>query len=155
MKTLIFAICAAALGTASQAQDFYAGATLDYLYPHSGDTQTVGSFIGGVELGSISAIDYGAELEFGGHLAGDADYDTQRFRLWGRYDLGNVAVRVAGGVTQFDFDNSNPEGYNLGVGVENEVSQRVTLRAEVIRDFMEDTFTAAVTTTRIGVIYNF
>lgn len=155
MKILISAVTAAIIGTTATAQDFYAGATLDYMYPHSGDTQTVGSFIGGVGLGSVSVFDYGAELEFGGNVAGDADYDTQRFRLWGSYDLGNVEVRLAGGVTQYDVGGDSPEGYNLGIGVENDFSERITLRGEFIRDFMEDTFTAAVTTTRIGVIYNF
>lgn len=155
MKIVISAIVAAVVGSAAYAQDFYAGATLDYLYPHSGDTQTVGSFIGGVGLGGGVAYGFGAELEFGGHLAGDADYGTQRFRLWGTYDLGEVDLRVAGGVTQYDLDSSNPEGYNLGLGVERDFTDNVTLRAEFIRDFMEDSFSAAVTTTRIGVLYNF
>lgn len=155
MKSLIFGLYMVAIGSAASAQDFYAGASLDYMYPHSGDTQTVGSFIGGVGLGRGVNYRYGAELEFGGHVAGDADYNTQRFRLWGTYDVGQVAIRVAGGVTQYDFDDANPEGYNLGIGVERDFSPRITFRGEFIRDFMEDNFTAAVTTTRVGVLYNF
>lgn len=155
MKLVVSAVLAAVVGSAASAQDFYAGVGLDYMYPHSGDSQTVGSFIGGVGLGAAGQFDYGAELEFGNHIAGDADYDTQRFRLWSTYDLGNVAVRVSGGVTQYDFDGNSPEGYNLGVGVERNFSPRVTLRGEFIRDFMEDSFSAAVTTTRVGVFYNF
>ncbi len=154
-KQLVSGIVAALIGSGAAAQEFYAGGTLDYMYPHSGDSQTSAAFIGGVTLGVAPTYSFGAELEFGTQIAGDNDYDTQRYRLWGAYDLGEVAVRVAGGVTQYSFDGTDPEGYNLGVGVQRDFSPRIAVRGEFIRDFMDDNFTAAVTTTRIGVLYKF
>ncbi|WP_296425349.1 hypothetical protein [Yoonia sp.] len=154
MKTLISVLFAAVIGSGASAQDFYAGATLDYGLPHSGDAQTVGSVIAGVGLGDAQ-IGYGAEVELGMHVAGDADYDTQRFRFWGTYGLGDISARVAGGVTQFDTDSGIVDGYNLGLGVQRDVSDRLTMRGEFIRDFPDDSAFPAVTTTRIGVTYKF
>ncbi|WP_157033187.1 hypothetical protein [Loktanella sp. S4079] len=154
MKQFIFAAVCAVSGTGVLAQDFYAGGTLDYAHPHSGDAQTVGSLVGGIGW-SQGRYGYGAEVELGGHIGGDADYGTQRLRGWGTYDLGRVAGRIAGGITEYDLNAGTASGYNLGVGVETAFSDRVTLRAEFIRDFMEDNSTAAVTTTRIGAFYNF
>ena len=154
MKTILVSAVLAAIGSAAFAQDFYAGASADYMYPHSGDTQTVGSLIAGVGF-DRGLYGYGAEVEIGAHLAGDADYGTQRLRGFGTYDLGAVKARVAGGITGYDFDGGSSDGYNLGIGVENDISDKITLRAEFIRDFMDDSFTAAVTTTRIGAFYNF
>jgi hypothetical protein len=147
MKKQLFAgIAAALIGT---------GAALDYMYPHSGDSQTAAAFIGGVTLSAAPTYSFGAELEFGTRIAGDNDYDPQRYRLWGAYNLGEIDLRVAGGITQYSFDGEDPEGYNLGVGVERNFSPRVTVRGEFIRDFMDDNFSAAVTTTRVAVLYNF
>ncbi|WP_162617600.1 hypothetical protein [Yoonia maritima] len=154
MKTIILGAAFAALAGAASAQNFYAGAALDYAYPHSGDTQTLGSLIGGIGFGQ-GLYSYGAEVEVGGHAGGDADYGTQRLRAWGSYDLGTVSARVAGGITEYDLQSGSADGYNLGVGVETGFTDRVTLRAEFIRDFMDDNSTAAVTTTRIGAFYNF
>ncbi|WP_373635271.1 hypothetical protein [Yoonia sp. SS1-5] len=151
MKKIISIVAAGLIGSAANAQDIYAGAALDYGYPHSGDTQTVASLIAGIGLGPW----YGAEVEIGGRIAGDADYGTQRLRAWGTYDLGAVKARFAGGLTSYDLGDSEADGYNLGVGVERNFSDKVTLRGEFIRDFMDDTFTAAVTTTRVAVLYNF
>lgn len=155
MKTGLSILGALAIATSAQAQDFYAGGALDYAYPHSGDSQLVGSVIGGLALSNNPDLNYGAEAELGWHLAGDADYGTQRLRLWGTYDIGNVRARVAGGLTYYDIPGGDANGTNLGVGVERDFSPNVTLRGEFIRDFMDDTFTAAVTTTRIGVLYHF
>lgn len=154
MKTFILGAAFAVIAGGASAQDFYAGGALDYAYPHSGDSQTVGSLIGGVGF-DRGLYAYGAEVELGGHVGGDADYGTQRLRAWGTYDLGNVAARVAGGITEYDLDSGTADGYNLGVGVQTEFTSSVTLRAEFIRDFMDDNSTAAVTTTRIGAFYNF
>ena len=155
MRKLIYAASAALLCTGAGAQEFYAGASLDYMLPHSGDSQTVGTLIGGVAVLSTDRYSFGAELELGQRIAGDNDYDTQRYRLWGSYPLGQVAARGSIGITQYDFDGTRAEGAHIGLGVETDVSDRVTLRGEFIRDFMDDAFTDAVTTSRIGVFYNF
>jgi opacity protein-like surface antigen len=154
MKTIILGAALAACAGMASAQDFYAGGALDYAYPHSGDTQTAGSLIAGVAM-SQGALGYGAELEVGAHIAGDAEYSTRRLRALGTYDLGAVAGLVSGGVTSYEGDGGNASGYNLGVGVQTNFTNTISLRAEFIRDFMDDHTTAAVTTTRVGAFYHF
>ncbi|MFQ1701775.1 hypothetical protein ACJ5NV_14400 [Loktanella agnita] len=154
MKTLIPALLAAAIGTAAQAQDFYLGGSADYHFPHSGDAQTVGSLIAG--LGIVAdRFAVGAEIEAGLKIAGDNEYDTSRARGWASYDWYGYSFRVAGGVTEYYFDDSTSGGYNLGVGAERDFSPNMRLRGEIIRDFMDNSFTAAVTTSRIAVLYSF
>ena len=155
MKRCILGLCMALIGSAASAQEFYAGGSLDYLFPHSGSSETVAGVIGGVGLSTRSPFGYGAELEYGLRIAGGSDFDTQRFRVWGDYDLAKVSLRVAGGYTRYDFGSDDADGFNLGVGVERDFSQRITARGEFIRDFLDDNFTDAVTTTRVAVFYNF
>ncbi|SFR34071.1 hypothetical protein SAMN04488005_0595 [Yoonia tamlensis] len=154
MKTIILGAAFAACAGMASAQGFYAGGTLDYAYPHTGETQTAASIIAGVAMGQ-GALGYGAEVELGAHVAGDADYNTRRLRALGTYDLGAVAALAAAGVTSYESDGANASGFNLGVGVQTDFSNTISLRAEFIRDFMDDHTTAAVTTTRIGAFYNF
>ena len=154
MKTIILGAALAAVAGMASAQDFYAGGALDYAYPHSGDTQTSGAVIAGVGLG-YGTFGYGAELELGMHIAGDADYSTRRLRAVGTYDLGAVSALATGGITSYESDGGNASGYNLGVGVQTDFTNTVSLRAEFIRDFMDDHTTAAVTTTRVAAFYNF
>ncbi|MEL6841286.1 MAG: hypothetical protein AAFP85_18530 [Pseudomonadota bacterium] len=154
MKTLIPALLAAVLGNAAYAQDVYVGGSLDYHFPHSGDDQVVGSVIAGlgIDAGRFAVI---GEAEYGAQIAGDNDYDTARIRVLGSYDWGGYTLRAGGGVTEYYFADDTAAGLNFGIGAERAVSDTLTLRGELIRDFMEDTFTAAVTTTRVAVIYNF
>lgn len=154
MKTLIAALAIATLGTGAQAQDIYVGGTFDYLFPHSGDAETVGSIVAGMGIGS-GAFAIGAEVDAGIQVAGDNDYDTARVRIWTSYDWGDYTLRAAGGVTEYYFDDVTAGGFNAGFGAERALSDTLSVRGEIIRDFMDDTFTAAVTTTRIGVFYNF
>ncbi len=154
MKTLTAALTVLALGTAAQAQDLYVGATADYHFPHSGDAQTVGSIVAGPGLGS-GPIALGAEVEAGFRIAGENDYDTSRVRIWTSYDWGDYRLRFAGGVTEYYFGGGTAGGYNFGLGAERALSDRLVLRGEVIRDFMDTGLTSDVTATRIGVIYSF
>ncbi len=154
MKTLIAALAFAALGTAAQAQDIYVGATADYHFPHSGDGQTVGSIVAGLGLGS-GPIALGAEAEAGFRIAGDNDYDTARVRIWTSYDWGDYTLRFAGGVTEYYFDGGNAGGFNFGFGADRALTETLSVRGELIRDFMDTDLTTDVTTTRIGVVYHF
>lgn len=154
MKTFIAAMLAATLGTAAHAQDIYVGASADYHFPHSGDAQTVGSLIAGMGI-DAGAFAVGAEAEAGFQIAGDNNYDTARVRIWGSYDWHDYTFRAAGGVTEYYFSDANAGGYNAGLGVERAISPNLSVRGELIRDFMNNTFTSAITTTRVGLIYSF
>ncbi|WP_108815344.1 outer membrane protein [Loktanella sp. Alg231-35] len=154
MKTLIAALFAAALGTTTHAQEVYVGGGLDYLFPHSGDAQSVASLIAGfgIETGGMGL---GAEIDAGSRIAGDNDYDTLRVRILASYDWNNYTFRAGGGVTEYYFDDDTAGGYNAGFGAERALTPNVAVRGELIRDFMDNTFTAAVTTTRVAVLYSF
>lgn len=143
-----------ALSTAATAQELYLGAGGDYMFPHSGDAQTVGSVIAGfgIETGIYSL---GGEVDAGFRLAGDNDYDTLRVRILAGYDWGDYTIRAGGGVTEYYFADDTSGGFNAGFGAERAITPDFTLRAELIRDFMDNTFTAAVTTTRVAVLYSF
>jgi hypothetical protein len=154
MKRLILFIAAITFGTTTYAQEAYVGAAADYHFPHSGDAQTVGSLIAGlgIDAGSFAV---GAEAEVGYQIAGDNDYDTARVRIWTSYDWADYTFRVAGGITEYYFEDDNAGGFNAGLGVERALTDTLSLRGELIRDFMDNIFTDAVTTTRVGVFYNF
>jgi hypothetical protein len=154
MKHLISVIAALTLGTAAQAQDAYVGAAVDYHFPHSGDAQTVGSLVAGLGF-DAGYVAVGAEAEAGFQIAGDNDYDTARVRLWTSYDWADYTFRAAVGVTEYYFEDSNAGGNNAGLAVERALTDTLSLRGEFIRDFMDNNFTEAVTTTRVGVFYNF
>ena len=154
MKRLALVIIVAALGSAAVAQDAYVGAGIDYHYPHAGDAQTVTSAIAGLGF-DTGYFGIGAEAEYGLRVAGDNDYDTARVRGWLSYDWSDYTFRVAGGITEYYFEDDNTGGFNAGIGAQREVSPNLTLRGEFIRDFMDNTFTSAITTTRVAVLYSF
>ena len=154
MKTLAAAALAVSLSTAAYAQEVYVGAGLDYMYPHSGDAQTVGSLIAGfgIETGPYSL---GAEVDAGWQVAGENDYDTLRVRILAGYDWGDYTIRVGGGATEYYFADDTSGGFNAGFGAERAITPNIVVRGELIRDFMDNTFTAALTTTRVAVLYSF
>ncbi len=154
MKRLIPAVIAAIVGTAGYAQDAYVGAGVDYHYPHSGDAQTVTSAIAGLGF-DTGFFGIGAEAEYGLQVAGDNDYDTARVRGWVSYDWGDYTFRFAGGVTEYYFADDNAGGFNAGLGAERDLTPNLTVRGELIRDFMDNIFTDAITTTRVAVLYKF
>lgn len=153
MKIRSAVMALAMMGSAATAQDFYTGLTLDYASPHSGDSQTLSSIVAGLGTGS-GKVAYGGELELGYHFVGDAEYDTKRLRGWGTYDLGSVKAMGSLGFTRYDFANSDETGYNIGLGVQRDMSARWALRGEFIRDFM-DGDVPDTTTTRIGGLFKF
>lgn len=154
MKRLISVIVATVLGTAGYAQDAYVGAGVDYHYPHAGDAQTVTSVIAGLGF-DTGYFGIGAEAEYGLRIAGDNDYDTARVRGWLSYDWADYTFRVAGGITEYYFEDLNTGGFNAGIGAQRDLSPNLTVRGEFIRDFMDNNFTSAITTTRLAVLYNF
>ncbi len=154
MKCLIPVVIAATLGSASFAQEAYVGAGVDYHFPHSGDAQTVTSAIAGLGF-DTGFFGIGAEAEYGLRVAGDNDYDTARVRAWLSYDWADYTFRFAGGVTEYYFEDDNAGGFNFGLGAQRDISPNLTLRGELIRDFMDNIFTDAITTTRVAVLYNF
>ncbi|WP_341368711.1 hypothetical protein [Yoonia sp. BS5-3] len=154
MKSLFPAILAASLGTGAMAQDLYLGGSLDYMFPHSGDAQTAGSIIGGFGVSS-GPFALTAEAEYGVQVAGENDYDTARVRMLASYDWLGYSFHAGGGVTEYYFSDDTSGGFNFGFGAERAVTDTLTVRGELIRDIMDNTFTAAVTTTRVGLFYDF
>ncbi len=157
MKTILAALCALCIGSAATAQEFHGGLGLDYGKPHSGEDQAGFSWLGGVTFGGPT-LRYGVELDIGMPLNGNTDYDTNRLRLIGMYDIGDYTILGAVGVTRYQFGDEDNDGSNFGIGVERDFSDRWSLRGEFIRDFLDEGFggfTDAVTTTRIAMIYRF
>ncbi len=154
MKYLFPAVLVATLGTAASAQELYVGTGVDYHFPHSGDSQIVTSVLGGMGF-DTGYFGIGAEAEYGFRIAGDNDYDTARVRAWLSYDWADYKFRFAGGISEYYFDDDNAGGYNGGIGVQRDLFDNISLRGELIRDFMDNIFTDAITTTRVAVLYNF
>ena len=154
MNCLIPVVIAATFGSASFAQEAYVGAGVDYHFPHSGDAQTVTSAIAGLGF-DTGFFGIGADAEYGLRVAGDNDYDTARVRGWLSYDWADYTFRVAGGISEYYFEDDNAGGFNFGLGAQRDISPNLILRGELIRDFMDNIFTDAITTTRVAVLYNF
>lgn len=154
MPRLIPAIFMSTLASAASAQDAYVGAGVDYHYPHSGDAQTVTSVLAGLGF-DLGGVGIGAEVDYGVQVAGENDYDTARVRGWLSYDWTDYTFRVSGGISEYYFDDDTAGGYNFGLGAERDLTPSIAVRGEFIRDFMDNTFTEAVTTTRVAVIYSF
>ncbi len=155
MRILAALGIAISVSGAASAQDFYAGVGVEYAYPHSGDSQTAVPILGGVTFGGPT-LRYGIEAEGSVPLLGNQDYNAARLRLIALYDFGNFDALLAGGWTRYDFSaHDEDDGTHLALGFQRDLSERYTLRGEIIRDFMDDSFTAAVTTTRFAVVYSF
>ena len=153
MKRLLTLLGALAIGSSVTAQEFHGGLSLDYAKPHSGNGQTVVSFMGGVMMGG-PAFKYGVEAEVGLPVGGNTDYEAARLRLLGSYDFGDYTFLAGVGATQYAATADDVGGRNYSLGVQRAISDRVILRAEFIRDFMDDTY-PDTTTTRIGMLYSF
>ncbi len=153
MRISALALALAVTGGAAHAQDVYVGVALDYGQPHSGDTQSVASLMvgGAFDMGTMSV---GVEAEYGAAASFGGDYDTARLRLLGGYDLGSVTALASIGATSYDLGATSASGYNVGLGVQMPVNNALDVRAEFIRDFMDD-YGTDVTTTRIAAVYSF
>lgn len=153
MKRILTLLGALVIGSSVAAQEFHGGLSLDYAKPHSGDSQTSVTFMGGVMFGG-PVLKYGVEAEAGLPLGGDTDYDTARLRLVGTYAFDNYTVVAGAGVVEYDTFGGTVDGESVSLGLQRAISDRVTLRAEFVRDFMGDGV-PDTTTTRVGMIYNF
>lgn len=149
----MIAVAIALTGGAAQAQDVYAGVAFDYGYPHSGDTQTAASLLAGASY-DIGLMSFGAEIEYGASATFGGDYDTARLRIMGGYDFGGFTALASIGGTRYDAGADTFSGYNFGLGAQVPISNALDLRAEFIRDMMDD-YGTNVTTTRIAAIYDF
>ncbi|MEO1641308.1 MAG: hypothetical protein AAFU41_18900 [Pseudomonadota bacterium] len=154
MHRLIPAAIMATLASTASAQDAYVGGSLDYNLPHSGDAQTAGSVIAGLGF-DLGTFGVGAEVEYGLRIAGDNDYDMARVGGWASYDWADYTLIAGGGITEYYFEDSNSGGFNFSIGAERDLTDRVSVRGQIIRDFLDNAFTKAVTTTRLAVAYNF
>ena len=154
MKKLLPIAFATLLGTAATAQDAYVAGALDYMLPHDGDTQFVGTAMAGLVF-DAGLFGVGGEAEYGLNVGGDADYDTARARAWVSYDWGDYTIRAGGGITEYYFANENFGGFHALLGAERALSEALSIRGEFIRDFVDDAFVAGITTTRVGVVFNF
>ena len=153
MKRILTLLGALAIGSSVSAQEFRGGLSLDYAKPHSGDEQSAVTFMGGVMFGQ--ALKGGLELEAGLPTGGDSDYDTSRLRLMGEYDFGRYSVVAGVGVVQYDSSSiGEVDGETASLGIAGDISDRVALRFEFLRDFMDEG-ASNTTTSRIGLIYNF
>lgn len=153
MKISVIAVAIALTGGAAQAQDVYAGVAFDYGSPHSGDAQTAASLLAGASY-DTGLLSFGAEIEYGASATFGGDYDTARLRIMGGYDFGGFTALASIGGTRYDAGADTFSGYNFGLGAQVPVSNAIDLRAELIRDIMDD-YEADVTTTRIAAIYAF
>ncbi len=153
MKISIIAVVVAMTGSAVHAQDVYAGVAFDYGSPHAGDAQSAASLIAGVSY-DLGAMSLGAEVEYGASATFGGDYDTARLRLIGGYDFGSVTALASIGGTRYDTGADTFTGYNFGIGAQMPISDALDIRAEIMRDMMED-YGTNVTTTRIAAIYSF
>lgn len=153
MKISVIAMAIALTGSAAQAQDVYAGVAFDYGSPHAGDAQTAASLLAGASF-DTGLLSFGAEVEYGASATFGGDYDTARLRIMGGYDFGGFTALASIGGTRYDAGADTFSGYNYGLGAQVPVSNAIDLRAEFIRDMMDD-YGTNVTTTRIAAIYDF
>lgn len=153
MKTTTIAIAVALLGSAANAQDTYAGVSFDYGLADDDNGQTVATLLGGATY-DLSMVSLSGEVEYGAAAVLGGDYDTARLRLLGGYDFGTVTALGSIGGTSFSGDAGDFTGFNLGLGVQTQISDALDVRGEVIRDVMSDGDMNA-TTSRIAAIYSF
>jgi len=155
MTPFVPAALVALVGSAAAAQDLYVAGSVDYMLAHDGDTQVAASGIAGMGF-DAGLVGVGGEAEYGLQTgAGDVAYDTARVRVWLSYDWGVFALRAGGGITEYYFDDANFGGYHAMLGAERALTDSLSLRGEFIRDFVDDAFDAGITTTRVGVVFNF
>jgi hypothetical protein len=153
MKISAIALAVAMTGSAAHAQDVYAGVAFDYGKPHAGDDQTAASLMAGVSY-EVGTLSFGAEVEYGASATFGGDYDTARLRLIGAYDFGGVTALASIGGTRYDAGADTFTGYNYGIGAQVPVTAALDVRAEIMRDMMDD-YGTNVTTTRLAAIYSF
>lgn len=153
MRIFTAALALALTTGAAHAQDMYLGVAFDYGKPHAGDDQTAASLMAGVAF-DAGTIGYGAEIEYGASSTFGGDYDIARIRAVGSYDLGSMSALASVGATQYDTGVAKFSGYNFGLGVQVPVNDALDVRAELIRDMMDD-FGNNVTTTRLAAVYAF
>ena len=153
MRIFTPALALALTTGAAYAQDMYVGVAFDYAKPHAGDDQTAASLMAGVAF-DAGSIGYGAEIEYGASSTFGGDYNIARIRAVGSYDLWSMSALASVGATQYDTGVAKFSGYNFGLGVQVPVNDALDVRAELIRDMMDD-FGNNVTTTRLAAVYSF
>ncbi|MBB5723099.1 hypothetical protein FHS72_002736 [Loktanella ponticola] len=136
------------------AQDLYIGGGLDYGYPHSGDSETFGSFIAGV-IFDVGPIGVGIEGDIGVQLSEGDDRETSRVRGLVTYDFGQITGIASVGGVQYKRGSTVYDGETYGLGAQMPVTSMLDGRLEFMRDFVGGDFETNVTTTRLSVLYKF
>ena len=153
MKTLQAMIAAFAM-TASMAQaaDIYGGIALDYGRPHSGEARQHGTVLVGTRISSQLGF-FAAEADVGADF-GDADYSTLRARGIYGTSFGNFVGFGSLGGTLYRDNGKSYTSLNAGIGAEKNITSRLRVRGEIIRDFMPN-YTTSVTVLRAGLVQDF
>jgi len=136
------------------AQDLYVGGGLDYGYPHSGDSETFGSFVAGV-IFDVGPFGVGIEGDVGTQFSDGDDRETSRVRGLVTYDFGRVTGIASVGGVQYKLGDTTYNGETFGLGAQMPLSSMFEARGEFMRDFVGGGFGTNVTTTRLSVLYKF
>lgn len=130
----------------------YAGLSYGVAAPSEGDSvRASGVMIGARTSGA--ELTYGGELEF---VKSDSDDfgDIARLRGIVHNDLGSIGLFGTMGLARMDdaFGEA-ADGFTYGLGADYEVTERTSLRLEMIRDQISDVPNS--TTMRLGVAFSF
>jgi hypothetical protein len=136
------------------AQDLYVGAGVDYGFPHSGDSETFGSFIAGV-IFDVGPVGIGIEGDVGQQFGDGDGRDTSRVRGLVTYDFESFTGIASAGTVQYERGGQVFDGEAYGLGGQMPISENLDGRFEIIRDFVGDDFGVDVTTSRLSVLYKF
>ena len=152
MKTIIAAAVFAAISGAAAAQDFYIGGGIDLQTPHDGEQTVASTILGGAQFGA-GPVTFGPELEM--NLTNGGDYNALRVRGIARHDTGTIALMASIGYSNYDIEGGSAiDGVNYGLGMDYGLTDRIDLRAEIIRDYARND-DMLVTNVRFGAIYGF
>lgn len=153
---VVLTIAAFAMASPVAAQDLYVGAGVDYGLPHSGDAQGIGSFIAGVTFDGGDTLGFGVEGELGQPIGDSGDRrETSRVRGMLSYEFGAVTGLASVGAVQYELGQQTFNGDTVGLGAQMSFTESLDGRFELMRDFMDDDYGTNVTTTRLGVLFQF
>ena len=174
MRKLLLSITTALVGLSSSANadGFYAGLMFgqsksQIFYPNPGPELTDSSqaIIVGKKFELGNNVTLAGELETGrikDPRFNDFPHKAQRARILLGYKFENLEVFAAAGISHLEAVSTfigSGKGTNVGLGVNVSVSERIDLRAEIIKennlDVSFNNYGWDVQTTRVGAIFKF